>query len=68
MGKSALAKFVADDLRQAGQAVALIVPTTPKQTLLDCAVQLRADTVRDNGKPMTATQLQTSIATFLQAN
>jgi hypothetical protein len=68
MGKSALAKFVAEDLQQAGHAIALIVPTTPKQTLLDCAVQLGADTVRDNGKQMTAAQLQTSIAAFLQSN
>jgi hypothetical protein len=68
MGKSALAQFVADDLQNAGHAVALIVPTTPKQTLLDCATQLGADTVRDNGKQMTASQLQTSIAEFLAIN
>lgn len=68
MGKSALANFVAADLQQAGCAVALIVPTTPKQTLLDCATQLGADTLRDNGKQMTAAQLQTSIAEFLQSN
>jgi hypothetical protein len=68
MGKSALAKFVAADLRQASVAVALIVPTTPKQTLLDCATQLGADTMRENGKQMTATQLQASIAEFLRAN
>ncbi|MBL8206921.1 MAG: AAA family ATPase [Blastocatellia bacterium] len=65
MGKSALAQFVADDLHQAGHAVALIVPTTPKQTLLDCAEQLGAEIIRDNGKQMTAAQLQTSIADFL---
>jgi hypothetical protein len=65
MGKSALAHFVADDLQQAGHAAALIIPTTPKQTLLDCAAQLGADTVRDTGKQMTATQLQSSIADFL---
>jgi hypothetical protein len=68
MGKSALAKFVADDLRQAGCAVALIVPTTPKQTLLDCATQLGTPTTRDDDKQMTATQLQTSITAFLHAN
>jgi hypothetical protein len=68
MGKSALAKFVAEDLRQAGHAVALIVPTTPKQTLLDCAAQLGAETTRDNGKQKTAAQLQTSIAEFLNTN
>lgn len=62
MGKSALANFVAEELQHAGCAVRLIVPTTPKQTLLDCATQLRADTTRDTGKQMTAAQLQTSIA------
>lgn len=66
MGKSALAKFVAEDLRQAGHAVALTVPTTPKQTLLDCAVQLGADTMRDKGKQMTVVQLQASMADFLR--
>jgi hypothetical protein len=68
MGKSALANFVAADLRQVGCAVALIVPTTPKQTLLDCAAQLGADTMRDNGKQLTAAQLQASIAEFLQSH
>ena len=68
MGKSALANFVATDLRQAGCAVALIIPTTPKQTLLDCAAQLGADTMRDNGKQMTAVQLQASIAEFLHTH
>ena len=68
MGKSQLAKFVAADLRAKNFSVALIVPTTPKQTLLDCAIQLGAPTTRDDDKQMTATQLQDSIAEFLQTN
>jgi superfamily II DNA or RNA helicase len=68
MGKSALAKFVADDLRQASFAIALIVPTTPKQTLLDCAEQIGAETMRNTGQQMTAAQLQTSMANFLRTN
>ncbi len=39
-----------------------------KQTLLDCAEQLGAEITRDDGKQMTAAQLQTSITVFPQTN
>jgi hypothetical protein len=68
MGKSQLARFVAADLAAALCPVALIVPTTPKQTLLDCAAQLGLSVCRDDGKLLTVIQLQAAIATFVAAH
>jgi hypothetical protein len=67
LGKSALANFVADELRRAGGTVAFLTPTTQKQTLLSLAMQIGAPLHRDDGKQFTATQLQDEIAATLQA-
>lgn len=67
LGKSALANFVADELRRVGGTVAFLTPTTQKQTLLSLAVQIGAPLCRDDGKQFTATQLQDEIADTLQA-
>lgn len=68
LGKSALARFVADELRRAGHTVAVITPTTPKQTLLALAEQLGAAVTRDDGRPLTGAQLQREIVDTLRAD
>ncbi len=65
MGKSQLARFVAADLAASQCLVALVVPTTPKQTLLDCATQLGLAVCRDDDTLLTVIQLQAAIATFV---
>ena len=67
LGKSALAHFVADELRRVGGTVAFLTPTTQKQTLLSLATQIGAPLYRDDGKQFTAAQLQEEIAATLQA-
>ena len=67
LGKSALAQFVADELQQAGFAVALVTPLTPKQTLIALATQLGAATTQDDGRQCTSTQLQEVITETLHA-
>jgi hypothetical protein len=65
MGKSQLARFVAADLAASLCPVALVVPTTPKQTLLDCATQLGLPVCRDDAKLLTVIQLQAAMAAFV---
>jgi hypothetical protein len=66
MGKTALARFVADELRTLGFPVALVTPTTAKQVLVDLAEQLGLGISRLDGKIQSATQLQTAITEFVQ--
>lgn len=65
MGKSHLARSVAEALRQSSVHVALVMPSTPKQTVLDIATQLGVVVVNDDGKQLTQAQLQADIAAFL---
>jgi AAA domain len=65
MGKSHLARSVAIALRAASLQVALVTPSTPKQTVLEIAVQLGVAINNDEGKPLTQMQLQTDIAALL---
>ncbi len=65
MGKSHLARSVAEALRQQSLRVALVTPSTPKQTVLDVATQWGVAVVNDDGRPRTQAQLQADIAAFL---
>jgi hypothetical protein len=65
LGKSQLARFVAADLASSHCPVALVVPMTPKQTLLDCATQLGLPVCRDDDLLLTVVQLQRAIAAFV---
>jgi AAA domain len=65
MGKSYLARGVAEALRQASCRVALVTPSTPKQTVLDIAWQLGIALTNDEGKLLTQMQLQTDITAWL---
>src|SRR5262245_49759158 len=66
IGKSTLARFVADDLRARGFPVAVVFHKTVKQVLVDIAEQLRLGTSSLDGKTQTTTQLQTTIAEELK--
>ncbi len=65
LGKSHLARSVAEVLCAASLPVALVTPSTPKQTVVDIAVQLGVPVVTDEGRPLTQMQLQTEIAETL---
>ena len=67
MGKSHLARRVAEDLRAVSLQVALVTPSTPKQTVLDIAAQLGVAVNNDEGRLLTQMQLQTDSAALLQA-
>ena len=66
MGKSHLARSVTQTLRQQSLRVALVTPSTPKQTVLDVATQLGVAVVNDDGRQFTQAQLQADIAAFLR--
>jgi hypothetical protein len=65
MGKSHLARSVAEELCAASVPVALVTPSTPKQTVLDIAAQLGVAISNDEGRPLTQMQLQTEITALL---
>jgi hypothetical protein len=65
MGKSHLARRIAEELRAAAARVALVAPSTPKQTVLDIAVQLGVALTTDEGRPLTQMQLQREITASL---
>jgi AAA domain len=65
MGKSHLARGVAEELRAASLHVALVTPSTPKQSVLDIAQQLGVAITNDEGRPLTQMQLQADITTSL---
>ena len=65
MGKSHRARGVAAALRAVSIPVALVTPSTPKQTVLDIALQLGVAISNDEGRPFTQMQLQTEIAALL---
>src|SRR5262249_48402636 len=66
MGKSTLARFVAEDLRARGFPVAVVSHKTVKQVLVDIAEQLRLGPPSLDGKTQTTAQLQTTIAEDLK--
>src|SRR5262245_22988347 len=57
MGKSTLARFVAEDLRARGFPVAVVSHKTVKQVLVDIAEQLRLGPPSLDGKTQTTAQL-----------
>ncbi len=65
MGKSHLARRVAEALRARQLRVALVTPSTPKQAVLEIALQLGIAIATDEGRPLTQMQLQTEIAALL---
>jgi hypothetical protein len=65
MGKSHLARRVAEELRVASFPVTCVTPSTPKQTVLDIATQLGVAITNDEGRPLTQMQLQTEITAWL---
>ena len=62
LGKSTLARFVADDLHARGFAVALVTPRTAKQVLIDLAAGLGLGFYALDGRTPTSIQLQYTIA------
>jgi len=67
-GKTVLGEAVADDLRLQGFEVAFIEPATPKQILLELALQLGVETTTLEGKPLTIDGLKKAIANYLRTN
>jgi hypothetical protein len=65
MGKSHLARRVAEELRAVSVPVALVTPSTPKQTVVDIAVQLGVAISNAEGRPLTQMQLQIAITDSL---
>ena len=65
MGKSHRARRVVEEVRATSLPVALVTPSTPKQTVVDIATQLGVAITNDDGRPLTQMQLQTEIAVFL---
>lgn len=67
-GKSGLGTAVAEQLSEEGFTIALIKPTTPKQTLIGIAEQLSINTQNLKGKVLTSEGLKRVIATFFKNN
>jgi hypothetical protein len=66
LGKSALARFAAESLRERGFPVALVSPTTAKEVLVQIAEQLGLGVSSLDGKVQSSTQLQHAIADELR--
>jgi hypothetical protein len=68
IGKSVLGEAVAAELEALGFTVAIARPLTPKQALVDLAMQLGVEAESLEGKTLTAAQLAAAIASYLQDN
>ncbi|MFP4133009.1 MAG: AAA family ATPase [Halothece sp.] len=68
IGKTKLAEFIVSDLRLLGFPVALVVPKTNKETLVDICLQLGLSSETLEGKRLTASQLQDQITEYLLDN
>lgn len=65
IGKSALACFIAADLRERGFTAALVSPRTAKQVMLDLAGQLSLGASALDGRGCSTAQLQDAVASEL---
>src|SRR5215468_4255477 len=66
MGKTTLARFVAEELREGGFRVAVVAPRTGKQFLVELAEQLGCLSTSLDSKTPTSAQLQSLIADDLR--